>query len=64
MLNICTRHLLRPVQKYGILKFEITEKLQILRNSNRTQVHGRPPVIVYTWMCTSIVLLILKKIPN
>ena len=40
---------------------EITEKLQILRNSNRTQVHGRPVVIVYTSMCTSIVLLTWKK---
>ena len=40
---------------------EITEKIQILRNSNRTQVHGRPAVIVYTSMCTSIVLLTEKK---
>ena len=40
---------------------EITEKLQILRISNRRQVHGRPSVIVYyTSMCTSIVLNLKK----
>ena len=41
---------------------EITEKLQTVRNS-RTQVHGRPAVIVYyTSMCTSIVLLTWKNL--
>ena len=43
---------------------EITEKLQILRKSNKTQVHGGPAVIVYTSMCTSIVLLTWKNLPN
>ena len=41
---------------------EITEILQILGNSNGTEVHGRPEVIVfmYTSMCTSIVFLTEK----
>ena len=40
--------------------FEITEKSQILRKGIRTHVHGRPVVIVYTSMCTFIVLLTWK----
>ena len=47
-------HIMLPIQ---LLQMKNNLNLPVLYNSNRTQVHGRPAVIVYTSMCTSIVFL-------